>query len=64
MLSLCTDGGGECKSLDSYLSHNGIEHISTPPYTPQRVALVKQRYCRIAETGRTLLHEASLSLKF
>ena len=31
ILSLYTDGGGEYKSLNSYLSLHGIQHLSTPP---------------------------------
>lgn len=64
ILSLYTDGGGEYKSLDSYLSLHGIQHLSTPPYTPQRVALAERRHRHIVETARTLLHEASLPPQF
>ena len=41
------------------LSHpqaHGIQHLSTPPYTPQRVALAEKRTCHIVETATTLLH--------
>ena len=64
ILSLYTDGGGEYKSLDSYLSLQDIQHLSTPPYTPQRVALAERRHRHIVETTRTLLHEASLPPQF
>ncbi|PHT82927.1 hypothetical protein T459_11370 [Capsicum annuum] len=64
ILSLYTDGGGEYKSLDPYLSLHRIENLSTPPYTPQRVALAERRHRRIVETARTLLHEASLPPQF
>ena len=60
ILSSYTDGGGEYKSLDSYLSLHDIQHLSTPPYTPQQVALAKWRHRHIVEIARTLLHEASL----
>ncbi|KAH0751494.1 hypothetical protein KY285_004642 [Solanum tuberosum] len=53
-------GGGEYKSLDPYLRSQGIEHLVSPPYTPQRVALAERRHRHIIETARTLLHEASL----
>ena len=39
-------------------------NLSTPPYTPQRVALAKWRHRHIIETARTLLHEASLPPQF
>ena len=64
ILSLYTDGGGEYKSLDSYLSLQDIQHLSTPPYTPQRVALAERRHRHIVETARTPLHEASLPPQF
>ena len=61
ILSFYTDGGGEFQSLSSYLSSNGIEHLITPPYTPQRVALAERRHRHIIETTRTLLYQASLT---
>ena len=64
ILLLYTDGGSEYKSLDSYLSLHGIQHLSTPPYTPQRVALAERRHRHIVETARTPLHEASLPPQF
>ena len=54
ILSLYTDGGCEYKSLDSYLSLHGVQHLSTPPYTPQRVALAERRLRHIVKTTRTL----------
>lgn len=56
ILSLYTDGGGEFQSLSSYLKTRGIEHLVSPPYTPQRVALVERRHRHVIETARTLLH--------
>lgn len=64
LLSLYTDGGTEYKSLDTHLHSHGIEHLLTPPYTPQRVALVERRHCHILETTRTLLHDAPLPSNF
>ena len=54
ILSLYTDGGCEYKSLDSYLPLHDIQHLSTPPYTPQRVALAERRLRHIVKTARTL----------
>ncbi|KAF3637208.1 Linoleate 13S-lipoxygenase 2-1, chloroplastic [Capsicum annuum] len=59
-VSMADDGGGEYKSLDLYLRSQGIEHLLSPPYTPQRVALAERRHRHIIETARTLLHESSL----
>ena len=64
VLSLYTDGGGEYKSLDSYLSLHGVQHLSTPPYTPERVALTERRHRHTFETAITLLHKASLPPQF
>lgn len=33
--SLYTNGGGEYEGLHSYLAAQGIEHLKSPPYTPQ-----------------------------
>lgn len=60
VLSIYTDRGDEYKSLDPYLRSQGIEHLLTPPYTPQRIALAERRHRHIIETARTLLHEALL----
>ena len=62
--SLYTDGGGEFQGLSSYLKSHGIEHLVTPPYTPQRVALVERCHRLVIETAKTLLHQASLPLIF
>ncbi|XP_047251496.1 uncharacterized protein LOC124886658 [Capsicum annuum] len=55
---------GEYKSLDPYLNSNGIEHLVSPPHTPQRVSIAEHRDQHIVETAKTLLHEASLSANF
>ena len=64
ILSLYTNGGGEFQSLSSYLKTHGIEHLVSPPYTPQRVALVERRHRHVIETAKTLLHQASLPSLF
>ena len=62
--SFYTDGGGEFEGLKSYLSSQGIEHLVSPPYIPQRVAIAERRHSHIIETTKTLLHQASLPSKF
>lgn len=59
-LFLYTDGGGEFTKLASYLQQNGIQHLVSPPYTPQRIAIVERRHRHIIETAKTILHQASL----
>jgi hypothetical protein len=63
-LSLYTDGGGEFQSLQPYLKHHGIEHLVSPPYTPQRVAAVERRHRHVIDTAKTLLHQASIPPQF
>ena len=63
-LSLYTNVRGEYKSLDPYLSLHEIKHLTSPPYTPQRVELAKRRHRHIIETAGTLLHDASLLTQF
>lgn len=58
--SIYIDEGGEFIGLQPYLKKHGIEHLISPPYTPQRVAIAERRYCHILETAKTVLHEASL----
>lgn len=62
--SFYTDGGGEFVSLKAYLSAQGIQHLTSPPYTPQRVAVVERRHRHILETAKTLLHQASLPAEY
>lgn len=64
ILSFYTDGGGEFQGMGSYLASQGIEHLMSPPYTPQRVALAERHHRQIIETAKTLLYEASLPSEF
>lgn len=63
ILSFYTDGGGEFQS-SSYLKSQGIERLISPPYTPQRVAVVERRHRHVVETAKTLMHQASLPSTF
>lgn len=62
--SLYTDGGREILGLRPYLRAHGIEHITSRPYTPQRVATAERRHRHIIETAKTLLYQASLPALF
>ena len=59
-----SDGGGEYIKLGQYLSSQGISHLISPPYTPQRNSLAERRHRHIVETGKTLLNHASLPPKY
>ena len=64
ILSFYIDGGGEFEGLKFYLSSKGIEQLVSPPYTPQRVAIVERRHRHIIKTSKTLLHQASIPSEF
>lgn len=64
ILNLYTDGGGEFQSLIPYLQRQGIQHFTSPPYTPQRIAIAERRHRHIIQTAKTLLHAASMPSHF
>jgi hypothetical protein len=64
ILTIYSDGGGEYQKLKSFLETYGIQHLKTPPHTPQHNGSAERRHCHIVETGLTLLHNASLPLSF
>ena len=59
-----SDGGGEYQALASHLSACGIQHLKSPPYTPQLVSSAERKHRHIVETGLTLLHQASMPSTF
>lgn len=59
-----SDNGGEFVTLKTFLSHHGITHYTTAPYTPQQNGVFAHRYRHLVETSLTLLHDASLPLSF
>ncbi|CAL1397617.1 unnamed protein product [Linum trigynum] len=59
-----SDGGGEFQKLCSFFQTNGITHLLTPPHTPQHNGLAERKHRHIVETGLSLLHTASLPLRF
>lgn len=52
------------KSLDIYLSSQGVEHLLALPYTPQKISLAECQHRHIVEMTRTLHYEASLHRPF
>ena len=59
-----SDGGGEYQALTSCLSACGIQHLKSPPHTPQLVGSAERKHRHIVETGLSLLHQASMPPSF
>ena len=59
-----SDGGGEYQALSHTLKRFGIQHLTSPPYTPEHVGSAERKHRHIVETGLTLLHTASAPIKF
>ena len=59
-----SNGGGEYQSLSHVLSHFGIQHLKSPPHTPQVVGTVERKHRHVVETRLVLLHHASMPLYF
>ena len=64
IISVYSDGGGEYTALKDFLSTLGIQHLKTPPHTPQHNGTAERRHKHIVDTGLTLLHEANISNKY
>ena len=58
------DGAGQYQSLNHYLSHHGIQHLKSPPHTPQHIGTEKRKHRHIVETALTLMCHNSIPLKF
>lgn len=61
---LYSDNGGEYEALSSYLTIDGIFHLTTPPHTSEHNGYAERRHCHIVETGLSLLSHAHLPLVF
>lgn len=59
-----TDGGGEFRSLTTFIQTHGIQHRLTCPHTSQQNGIVERKHRHIVETGLTLLAHASMPLHF
>lgn len=59
-----SDNGEEYDALKSYLAFEGINHLTTPPYTPQHNGLFERRHRHIVETFLTLLTHAYMPLEY
>lgn len=59
--SLYLDNGGEYIAVRSFLSSNGISHLTTPPHTSEHNGISERKHRHVVETGLTLLSHASVS---
>lgn len=63
IISVYTDKG-EFNFIKPMFNKVGIQHLQTPPYTPEHNAIAKRRHQSIVETSKTLLHQSNMSLEF
>lgn len=62
--TLYSDNGGEFQALSTFLTINGISHLTTPPHTPEHNGYSEHRHRYIVETGLSLLTHASMPLSY
>ncbi|MBW0515564.1 hypothetical protein O181_055279 [Austropuccinia psidii MF-1] len=64
--NILTDGGGEFinKSFKNHCIESGINHITSPPYTPQHNPFAERGNCLILEKARCILLQSKLPTKF
>lgn len=63
---LRSDCGGEYLSINmkTFLSHHGIIHQTTCPYTPQQNGIAERKHRHLVETSLTLLHQSNLPTSY
>lgn len=64
IVTVYSDGGGEYTALKDFLSTLGIQHLKTPPHTPQHNGMAERRHKHIVDTGLTLLYQAKVPHKY
>lgn len=62
--SIQSDGGGEFRALDHFLSQCGIIHRYSCPHSPQQNGNAERKIHHITELGLSVLAHASMPLKF
>ncbi|CAH9086511.1 unnamed protein product [Cuscuta europaea] len=62
--TLYTDGGGEFTALTPLLSHHGIQHLKSPPYTPEHVGSAERKHRHVVETALALILQAKVPLYY
>lgn len=58
--TLYSDNGGKYIALRSFLTENGIAHLTTPPHTPEHNGLSERKHIHVFETGMTLLSQTGV----
>ncbi|RVW14812.1 Retrovirus-related Pol polyprotein from transposon RE1 [Vitis vinifera] len=51
-------------ALSSFLTINGVSHLTSPPHTPEHNGYSERRHRHIVETGLSLLTHASMPLSY
>ncbi|RVX04505.1 Retrovirus-related Pol polyprotein from transposon RE1 [Vitis vinifera] len=64
IITLYSDNGGEYQALSSFLTINGVSHLTSPPHTPEHNGYSERRHRHIVETGLSLLTHASMPLSY
>ena len=62
--TLYSDNGGEYDALASFLTINGVSHLTSPPHTPEHNGFAERRHRHIVETGLSLLSHACMPPEF
>ncbi|RVW35995.1 Retrovirus-related Pol polyprotein from transposon RE1 [Vitis vinifera] len=55
---------GEYQALSSFLTINGVSHLTSPPHTPEHNGYSERHHRHIVETGLSLLTHASMPLSY
>lgn len=61
---LYSDNGGEYEALDTFLTIDGVSHLTSPPHTPEHNGYAERRHRHIVETGLSLFAHANLPIIF
>ncbi|RVW13786.1 Retrovirus-related Pol polyprotein from transposon RE1 [Vitis vinifera] len=64
IITLYSDNGGEYQALSSFLTINGVSHLTSPPHTPEHDGYSERHHRHIVETGLSLLTHASMPLSY
>jgi transposase InsO family protein len=63
--TLRADNGGEYGSneFQTWLTHKGIQHETSPPHTPQQDGVSERGIRTVAEESRSCLHDCQTPLE-
>lgn len=62
--TLYSDNRGEYQALSSFLTLNGVSHLTSLPHTPEHNGFSERRHHYIVETGLSLLSHTSMPLAY